>query len=120
MKSPSSISQSIKKSLADLREFSEGDCHAEDLADCFGYLKARIDEAGKIKATIQAKLIEQGELVDNGDTVESDTFRVLLSMRAKSGKLDKTKLETKYPEVYADVWTRGYGSTPVLTTKNVG
>lgn len=120
MQTPNSISQSLKASLAALREFSEGDCHLEDLVDCFGYLKARIDEADKLKKEIQVKLIKQGEMADSGDTFVSDTFRVLLSLRAKSGKLDKTKLETKYPEVYADVWTRGYGSTPVLTTKNVG
>lgn len=119
MNTPTSLSTEIKTALTSLREFSEGNCHVEDLADCLGYLKARVDEADKIKKTIQAMLVERGYLTDSGDTVESDVFRILLTLRAKSGKLDKVKLETKYPDVFADVWTRGYGTSPVITSKSV-
>lgn len=119
MNTPLNISKEIKSGLALLREFSGSDCHLEDLVDCYGLLKSRLDEAEKLKKEIQAKLIEKGHLTESGDTIQSDSFRVLFTLRAKSGRLDKIKLETKYPDVFADVWTRGYGSSPVITSKSV-
>lgn len=119
MNTPNTISKDVKTALADLREFAESDCHLEDLIDCYGLLCSRLRECESLKKEIQGKLIEQGGLSESGQAIQSDSFRVLFSLRAKSGSLDKVKLESKYPEVFADVWTRGYGSSPVITSKSV-